>query len=58
MENVEDQFDDDWLAGARRRHGRVHHRNQLLVEVVHAVVGQPSAATAHLVTHLHRTNVK
>ena len=54
MEDVEDEFNDDRVSAARRRHRGVHHWNQFLIEVIHAVVGKPRATGADLVADLHQ----
>jgi len=54
MEYVENQLDDDRLAAAGRRDGRVDDWNQLLIQVIHAVVWETSTTRADLITHLHQ----
>jgi len=54
VENVEDELNDDWLAAGWWRHGRIHHWNQFLIQVIHAVVRKSCSTAADLVTNLQQ----
>jgi len=53
MEDVEDKFNNDWLSTAWWRHSRIHHWNQFLIQLIHAVVGKSRSTTADLVSNLY-----